>query len=248
MKEIMRLQNKTAIVTGSSSGIGQAIAQRFLAEGAKVVFSDLVLDESIKQYGEQATFVPCDVADSAQVKNLVQAAVEKFGRLDIMVNNAGIGSFGDITELTDEAWQKVIAVNLSGVFYGLRAAAQQMKEQKIAGSIINLSSILGGVGFKGLAPYCSAKGGVNQLTRTAALELAAAKIRVNAIAPGFIATNMTKGVKSDSQLNDFINFNTPLGRMGEPADIASAAVYLASEEARYVTGSVLYVDGGWTAH
>ncbi len=241
----MRLQNKVAVVTGASSGIGKAIAEMFVAEGAKVVFSDI--NAYPGKLPANAVFLKADTSKDKDVKKLVDLAVKKFGGLDIMVNNAGVGLTGEIVGMPDKVWEKVLAINLNGVFYGVRAAATYMKNKKIKGSIINMASILGQVGFKSAAAYCSAKGGVNQLTRTAALELAAAGIRVNSIAPGFIETGMTKGIKNDKAANAGINAATPLGHMGEPNDIAYAAVYLAADEAKFVTGSVLYVDGGWTA-
>jgi NAD(P)-dependent dehydrogenase (short-subunit alcohol dehydrogenase family) len=147
----------------------------------------------------------------------------------------------------DESWNKIISVNLSGVFFGMRGAANKMKEMGIKGSIINMTSILGTVGFRGAIGYCAAKGGVNQLTKAGALDLACFGIRVNAIAPGFIKTQMTKGVEEDEKLKAFIESKTPLGYMGEPIDIAKGAVYLASEDSKYVTGNILYIDGGWVS-
>jgi 3-oxoacyl-[acyl-carrier protein] reductase len=242
----MKLENKTAIVTGSSSGIGKAIAEKFLSEGASVVFSD-INDFDVSRFGNKAIFVKCDVSKSNEVDDLIKTCVDKFGRVDIMVNNAGIGGLGDILMTEDGAWQKTIDINLSGVFYGIRAAGRAMKEKGVKGSIINMTSILGSVGFEGALAYCASKGGVGQLTKTSALEMAPLGIRVNAIAPGFIKTNMTKGVQEDEKLSKLINGMTPLGYMGEPEDIANAAVFLASEDSKYVTGSILYVDGGWTA-
>lgn len=244
----MRLENKVAIVTGAASGIGKAIAEKFVSEGAKVVFSDVNGDESlVAAFGDKAIFVKCNVANSEEVNALIAASVAKFGGLDIMVNNAGIGGTGGILEVTDEDWNKTININLSGVMHGIRAAAKVMKEKGTSGAIINMSSILGKVGFQGAIAYCAAKGGVVQLTHASALDLAALKIRVNAIAPGFITTGMTKDVLVMKQFNDLIISSTPLGHVGEVEDIAAAAVYLASDEAKYVTGEVLYVDGGWTA-
>ncbi|MFA5131047.1 MAG: SDR family NAD(P)-dependent oxidoreductase [Patescibacteria group bacterium] len=242
----MKLENKVAIVTGAASGIGLAIAERFLAEGAKLVYADLdgsglKLDES------RAIFVKCDVSKSVEVDALVAAAVAKFGRLDIMVNNAGIGSLGGLLEVTDESWEQTMGVNLSGVFYGARAAARVMKERQISGVIINMSSILGQVGMAGAIAYCATKGGIVQLTHAGAIDLAPLGIRMNAVAPGFIATNMTKGPLEDKNFKAMVDANTPLGHVGEVNDIAAAALYLASDEAKYVTGTVLYVDGGWTA-
>lgn len=241
----MRLQNKIAIVTGASSGIGKAIAEMFVKEGAKVVFSDINPYDG--ELGESAIFKIADTSKNEEVKELIDLAVSKFGSLDIIVNNAGIGLVGEISNMSDNIWNKVIAVNQTGVFYGIRSASSYMKEKKIKGSIINMASILGQVGFKGAGAYCAAKGAVNQLTRTASLELAPFGIRVNSIAPGFILTGMTKSINEDEKARMAIEAAIPLGYLGEPNDIAYSAVYLASDEAKYVTGSVLYVDGGWTA-
>lgn len=242
----MRLDNKTAIVTGAASGIGKAIAVAFSNEGANVIYSDIDQMEGFVPT-EKSDFIKCDVSNRDDVDSLVIATVSKFGGLDIMVNNAGIGSLGGIMETDDETWQKVLGVNLSGTFFGVRAAAKYMEENNVSGSIINMSSILGKVGFKGALPYCVSKGGVVQLTHAAALDLAEARVRVNAIAPGFIETKMTEPVRENEDFYNMVMSNTPMGHMGQPEDIASAAVYLASDESRYVTGEVLYVDGGWTA-
>ena len=242
----MKLENKVAIITGASSGIGKAIAEKFVLEGASVVFSD-INECDVSRFSDKAIFIKCDVSKSNQVDSLIHSCVDKFGKVDVMVNNAGIGSLGDILTMSDDVWQKTIDINLSGVFYGIRAAARIMKEKEIKGSIINMSSILGTVGFSGALAYCAAKGGVNQLTKASAIELSKLGIRINSIAPGFIKTNMTKGVQEDQNLLNLIDTMTPLGFMGEPDDIANAAVYLASDESKYVTGSVMYVDGGWTA-
>ncbi|HNP79433.1 MAG TPA: SDR family NAD(P)-dependent oxidoreductase [Candidatus Pacearchaeota archaeon] len=238
----MKLENKVAIVTGACSGIGKAIAEEFLEQGASVVFSDI---NEIKINSEKAMFIKCDVSKSEEVNNLIEETAKKFGRIDIMVNNAGIGTVGDTLSADDDCWNKIIGINLSGVFFGMRAAGNKMKELGIKGSIINMTSILGTVGFRGAIGYCAAKGGVNQLTKAGALDLASCGIRVNAIAPGFIKTQMTKGVQEDEKLKAFIESKTPLGYMGEPMDIAKGAAYLASEDSKYVTGNILYIDGGW---
>jgi NAD(P)-dependent dehydrogenase (short-subunit alcohol dehydrogenase family) len=241
----MKLKGKTAIVTGSSSGIGKAIAEEFLKEGAFVVFSDI--NEDSVPDKERAIFVKCDVSKKEEVENLIKQAVDKFGGLDIMVNNAGIGTTGGIVSTDDKTWEKTIAVNLSGTFFGLRAAAQYMKENNVKGSIINMTSILGTVGYKDAVSYSASKGGVSQLTRASALDLGCFGIRVNAIAPGFIKTKMTQALTDNPEYKAMIERGTPLGRMGEPEDIAKAALYLASEDSKFITGTVLFVDGGWTA-
>lgn len=244
----MRLKNKIAIVTGAASGIGKAIAEKFVSEGAKVVFSDINGDKSlVAKFGSKAMFMKCNVANSEEVNSLIAATVAKFGGLDIIINNAGIGGTGGVLEVTDENWNQTLAINLSGAMYGTRAAAKIMKKQGRGGVIINMSSILGKVGFRDSIAYCASKGGVVQLTRASALDLAPFNIRVNAIAPGFITTAMTKNALGAKRFNKMIISSTPLGRVGEVEDIAAATVYLASDEAKYVTGEVLYIDGGWTA-
>lgn len=245
----MKLQNKISIVTGASSGIGLAIAKLFLQEGATAVLSDINESDGVKlaqSLGDKASFAKCDVSKSAEVHQLVTTTLEKYGKLDIMVNNAGIGTLGGILDCTDDDWAKVIGVNLSGVFYGIKAASNAMQATGTKGSIINITSILGIVGFAGAVAYSAAKGGVSNLTRASALDLAPFGIRVNAIAPGFIATNMTKDVLTNEAFNNMVKANTPLGYVGEVADIANAALYLASDEAKYTTGIIMPVDGGWT--
>ena len=241
----MRMQDKVAIVTGAASGIGKAIAEKYLAEGAYVVYSDIA--ETFEVSHERSIYVKCNVANSAEVDALVAVTVAKFGRLDVMVNNAGIGGLGGVMDATDEDWNRTIGINLSGVFFGSRAAARVMKEQGIKGSIINMSSILGKVGLVGAIAYCSAKGGVVQLTHASALDMATLGVRVNAIAPGFITTGMTQDILKNEAFNNMVISSTPLGHVGHVDDIANAALYLGSDESTYVTGEVLYVDGGWTA-
>ena len=245
----MQLENKIAIITGAAAGIGLAIAEKFLSQGAKVVLADMADGPQalLQKYSEQAIFIKCDVSKSVEVDALVKATVDKFGRLDIMVNNAGIATDGAAHDTSDEVWHKTIEVNLSSVFYGMRAASQVMLAQKSAGSIINMASIAGLVGFNGSLAYCASKGGIVQLTRAAAIDLAKNKIRVNAIAPGVIDTNMTKAYIADAGFQQLIAVMTPMGHVGEPNNIAEAALYLASDVSSYMTGQILPVDGGWTA-
>ncbi len=243
----MRLENKVAIVTGASSGLGEAIAKMFLKEGAKVVLSDINEYANLESLGENALLFKADVSKKEEVENLVNFAVEKFNTLDVMVNNAGIAVGSSIFDLEEDLWQKTIDINLKGVMLGTKFAAKYMRENNIKGSIINISSIAGSIGFQNSVAYCSSKGGVSQLTKAAGVELAPYGIRVNAIAPGYIKTNMTKFVYEDEAVNKEIEKSTPAGKMGEPDDIAYGAVYLAGEESKFVIGSTLFIDGGFTA-
>lgn len=240
------LENKVAIVTGASSGIGLDIAKKLEEAKVKVIYSDIFdLKEDLNP--EIAIFKKCDVSNFDEVKDLINTSIEKFSRLDIMINNAGIGALGGILEVKKEDWQKVIDINLSGSFYGTQLAAQKMKELNIKGSIINLSSILGTVGLPSALAYCASKGGVVQLTRAASLDLAAHGIRVNAIAPGFIETKMTEEVLKDEAFKAMVETNTPLGYPGKVDDISHLALYLASDKSKYLTGQIIHVDGGWVA-
>lgn len=249
-----RLEGKVAIVTGSNRGIGRGIAAALAKEGCRVVVSsyehgkdgDEVVNE-IEKLGSDAVFVKADVSKERHVRNLVRDAVKKFGRLDIMVNNAGILVFGTVLELTEKNWDRQMAVNLKGVFFGTKYAVMQMKKQGKGGRIINISSIAGIVGFPGISAYCASKGGVTEFTREAALDHAKDGITVNAINPGVIVTDMTKGMLGDKATKDSLMANTPVGRFGKPEDIGNAAVFLALEESSFITGHNLVVDGGWTA-
>ncbi len=249
-----KLQDKVAIITGSRRGIGRGIALAFAKEGCKVVVSDYVEDKDgkntvneIKKLGSDAIFVKADVSKERDVKNLVDKAVKKFGKLNILVNNAGIVSFGTADTLEEKDWDKVINVNLKGVFFGTKYAAKQMLKQGKGGRIINISSIAGLVGFPGISAYCASKGGVTEFTREAALDYASKGITVNAIDPGVIETDMTKGMLGDKATRENFMQNTPIGRVGKPEDIGNAALFLALDESSFITGHNLVVDGGWTA-
>jgi NAD(P)-dependent dehydrogenase (short-subunit alcohol dehydrogenase family) len=248
-----RLQNKIAVVTGASSGIGEAIAKIFAKEGAVVVCGSTNEEkggrvvEEIKVGGGKAEFVKTDVSDPLQVENLVKSAFSNHGGLHIMVNNAGILRNGSVIDCSLEDWNKVMSVNLNGVFYGVKYAATLMKEKQIAGSIINISSIAGKMGYQNLAAYCASKGATIQLTRASALDLAPFKIRVNAICPGLIKSEMTRGMLEDPKQAEAFVQAIPLKFAGEGEDIAWMAVYLASDESRYATAQTFVVDGGWLA-
>lgn len=246
----MRLKDKIAIVTGGAQGIGYACAEAMLREGAKVVISDINDGAAAAAaLGANASFVRCDVGYSAQVNALVDATVARHGRLDIMVSNAGISLSGDFLTLTEEDWDRVIRVNLKGVFLTGQAAARQMVKQgkPATGSyaIINMSSVNAVLAIPSIPAYVVAKGGVNQLTKVMALSLVDHGIRVNAIGPGTIATDLAKAsVLASDEARRRVMSRTPMKRLGEPSEIGSVAVFLASDESSYITGSTIYPDGG----
>ena len=236
----MKLQDKVALITGAGSGIGRAIALEFAREGAKVLVAEL--DEAAgravaDELGAQARFQRCDVTNEDEVRATVQAAVDAFGRLDIMVNNAGVAS---------DDWDTTLAVNLSGVYYGCKHAAESMAARD-GGVIINLASILGLVGIGAADPYVAAKHGVVGLTRNFAITYAGRGVRVNCINPGFIETPMTRGFTETPGIHQQIEGQTPMGRWGKPEEVAKAALFLASDDSSFMTGAPLIVDGGWTA-
>ena len=247
----MRLKDKVAIITGAGSGIGKASALAFAREGAKVVVADWgeatgqETVELIKKQKGKAIFVKVDVSSSSDVENLVKQCLAAYGQVDILFNNAGIVKMGALHETSEQDWDQVINVNLKGVFLCSKAVIPQMLKQG-QGKIVNTASIAGLVGFDQLAPYCASKGGIIALTREMAIEYAPKKINVNCIAPGVIKTAMTKDMLNDPATAQGFAAGTPYPRLGEPEDIALAAVYLASDESDFVTGEVLVVDGGWT--
>ncbi len=245
----MKLKGKVAIVTGGGRGIGRAIALAFAQEGATVVINALhtphatEVANEIKKAGGVAIGIGGDVSSARDAGILIDTAIEKFKKIDILVNNAGIVRMDPIPKVTESEWDKILSVNLKGNFLCSQAASMVMKT---GSKIINVSSIAGEVGFSQLAPYCASKGGMIELTREMAIELAP-KITVNAIAPGVIDTDMTKKMLEDKKTKRGFLASIPLGRIGKPEDIAGAAVFLASEDADYITGQILTVDGGWTA-
>ena len=244
-----RFKGKTVIVTGAGSGIGAATARRFSEEGAAVVLCGRTSDklEAVaRDLPADRTLVhAADVADRQAVEGLVDAAVERFGRLDVMVNNAGIAPTGPITEASVEDWHAVMATDVDGVFYGCRAAVPHLV--KTGGSIVNVSSVSGLGGDWNMSFYNAAKGAVTNFTRSLALELGAKGVRVNAVNPSLTFTDLTADMKDDAELMAKFKERIALGRAAEAEDIAPVIVFLASEDARFVTGVNLPVDGGLSA-
>lgn len=244
----MRLLGKKVLVTGASRGIGRAIALELARQGADVAVNyagseakALEVVDEINAMGRESFAVQCDVSNSESVTNMVKETIEQFGKLDILVNNAGITKDNLLMRMKEEEWDDVLNINLKGVFLCTKAVTRQMMKQR-SGRIINISSIVGVSGNPGQANYVAAKAGVIGLTKTSAKELASRGITVNAIAPGFITTEMTDKLSEDIQ-NEMLKI-IPLAQFGEPQDIANTVVFLASDESRYITGQTIHVDGG----
>lgn len=243
------LAGKIAIVTGGASGIGLATAKAFLEKGVKVVIGDynqdagLKVERELKEKYTDVLFVETNVADEQSVENLVSETVKRFGRLDIIHNNAGIGVQSPTHELTDEEYKRVIAINQNGVFYGIKYAIREMLKTG-GGSIINTASILGFVGEPYAIPYAASKGAVNLITKSVALEYANRNIRVNAVAPGFVETGLVNK-EALGKYYDGLVAKHPIGRLGRPEEIAHAVIFLAEND--FVTGTTILVDGGYTA-
>ena len=249
----MRLAGKVALISGGARGMGAAEAAMFCQEGALVVIGDVLeaegkaLEGAIGAKGGHLAFVRLDVTREADWKTAVDLAVSRFGKLDVLVNNAGIGAHGRVEDTTEEAWDRVMDINAKGVFLGTKVAIPAMRRAG-GGSIINISSQLGLVGSDHTSPHYSAsKGAVRLLTKTTAVQYAREGIRVNSVHPGPIATPMTAARRSDPAHNAMMMSRIPLGRYGEANEVAYGVVYLASDESSFVTGSELVIDGGWTA-
>lgn len=250
----MRLAEKVALVTGSSRGIGREIALALAREGADIVVNfsrnkDAALDtaETIKALGRRAIVVQASVSERSQVEGLFRAALEAFGRLDVLVNNAGGFPMKPFAAVTDEEWDHVMDLDLKSVFMCCQTALASMRRQR-QGSIINIASVSGLVGAVGMVPYSAAKGGVIAFSKALARELAALGITVNAIAPGIIETDTALALFPEGALKVYTTYQVPLGRLGRAEEVVGLAVFLASDEARYITGQVYAVDGGFTMH
>lgn len=259
-----RLEGKVAIVTGAGSGLGRAIALRFAREGATVLCTDVDaaaaqnVAAAIAADGGAAAGLAVDVTRAEDTERMAAETLHRFGRIDVLMANAGIAGVGSITSTTRETWDRVLAVNLTGVWLSNKAVVPAMQSQG-SGCVINQASIGGLVGFSGIMPYAAAKAGVIGMTRQAAVEYASANIRFNAICPGTVVTPLVTrtyeerggiAIGSNQTLAEALKANAaryPLGKLGEPEDIAGMAVYLASDEARWITGAVFAVDGGYTA-
>ncbi|MFZ3333337.1 MAG: 3-oxoacyl-ACP reductase FabG [Candidatus Acidiferrales bacterium] len=242
----MRLKDQTALITGGRSGLGREAALVFAREGARVAVCDLAADgaelvAAIAAVGAEGFYIQADVSDCSQVETMVAAVVRKFGPIDILINNAGITRDATLLKMTEEQWNQVIDVNLTGVFHCAKAVARQMVERG-RGKIINTSSIVGTSGNFGQTNYAAAKAGLIGMTKTWARELGPKGITVNAVAPGFIATEMVK--KMPEKVLQSMRERTPMRRLGEPRDVANAYLFLASAESDFINGAVLAVDGG----
>lgn len=249
----INLKGKTAIVTGGSKGIGYGMALGLATVGANIIIVSRNIEEGraaakdCEAKGVKAHAISCDVTNSAAVTAMAEEAAKTFGQVDILINNAGMNIRKPLVDVLDSDWDTVINTNLKGVFLVGREVAKQMIKQGKGGSIVNVASIGGVVGIPNLNSYCASKGGVVQMTKVWALELAEHKITVNAVCPAYIKTPMTAGWLNDEERLNWILNMTPMGRLGEIEEVAGPIVFLSSDWASYITGAIITVDGGWTA-
>ena len=242
----MKLKGKVALVTGGASGIGLAIARRFVTEGARVMIVDVNVvagEERADELGERCAFVRADLSDEQGAESMVQFTVETFGKLDIAINAAGIGTLAAIVDQTVEQWDAVHNLNLRGVFLSTKHEARRMIEQGNGGAIVNIASINARQPGEGMSAYCTAKAGVEMFTKVAAMEMALHNIRVTAIGPGLVDTPLPGPLLGIPAIREEFLDNIPAGRIGTPDDVANAALFLVSDEATWVTGTMLIVDG-----
>ena len=246
----MNLEGKVAIVTGGAQGIGKGIVERYVKENAKVAIFDIDKDmleateAEMKSMGGDVITFTVDVLSKEQIFNAVNTVADKWGHIDILVNDAGICPWADFLEIPEEDWDRVMGINLKGYFLMSQAVGRIMSKQKDGGSIIHMSSVNGLAAEAQIAHYNVSKGGINMLTMSMALELAKYNIRVNAICPGFIDTRLNRSdIENEEWLKEYLK-TIPMGRVGKPSDIASAAFFLASDDSAYITGHLLVVDGG----
>ena len=247
----MNLKGKVAIVTGGNSGIGLAIVLELAKQGANIVIDYVshpeateALEKQVADLGDQAIGVEADVSKVDDLQNLIEAAVQRFGRLDIMVNNAGIETRTSVLDTTEEQYEKVLAINLKSAFFGTQLAAKQMVKQGGGGRIINISSVHEDWPMPGNTPYCLSKGGMRMLTRTAGVELAPHNILVVGVGPGAVATPINLSTMKDPALMKKLDAAIPLGRMAQPEEIGSVVAFLAGDGARYITATTIFADGG----
>jgi NAD(P)-dependent dehydrogenase (short-subunit alcohol dehydrogenase family) len=247
------LSGKVAVVTGASRGMGREISLALAKYGADIVGCDILLSEleqvgkEIESLGRRALVRKMDVTKIPEIRAMVDAAVNAFGHIDILVNNAGINIPQSAEDVTEEAWDRIFNINLKGAFFCAQAVGKVMIQQK-KGKIINVSSQAGSVGIPLRSAYCSTKGGINQLTKVLAIEWAKHNVHVNAVAPTFVETPFTKSMFEKPGFREYCLENIPLGRLGQAEDVVGGVIYLASEASNLVTGHVLMIDGGWTAH
>lgn len=243
----MDLDGQTAIVTGGAQGIGLGCVRSLVGEGARVAIADLnfeVAQAAAREFGDKVIAIACDVADGSAVAAMVEKAERTLGPVSVLVNNAGIAIGGDFLELPVESFEKVLKVNLVGTFQVTQAVARRMVKAKLVGSIINLSSVNAVVAIPNIAAYCASKGGIAQLTKASALALAPHGIRVNAVGPGSIMTDMLKGVASSEAAMKMVMSRTPLGRIGDTREVGDVVAFLASSRSSYITGETIFIDGG----
>ena len=250
-----RFENKIALITGSSQGIGAACALRLAKDGCDIILNGHKFDErgeklvaEIQDMGRKATFLKADLSKAKEATKLITDAIAVFGHLDILVNNAGVEKKASFWEVTEEDYDLIMNTNLKGVFFSIQSFVNYCRKSKVAGTVINMSSVHEEIAFPHFAAYCASKGGLKMLTRNLASELAQFNIRINNVAPGAVSTPINHDLLSNKEQLEKVLQNIPLKRMGKVEDVAAVVAFLASDDAAYVTGSTYYVDGGLTYH